>query len=53
MLRFVSNIASQDPMLGAVDVRDDEEEQKNIQILKSKWGDKIKLNPKRKNEILI
>ena len=38
---------------GAVDVRDDEEEQKNIQILKSKWGDKIKLNPKRKNEILI
>tara|TARA_R110001632_G_scaffold178468_1_gene298226 strand:- start:743 stop:1423 length:681 start_codon:yes stop_codon:yes gene_type:complete len=38
---------------GAVDVRDDKEEQKNIMILKSKWGNKIRLNPKRKNEILI
>tara|TARA_R110002096_G_scaffold61477_1_gene152860 strand:+ start:172 stop:864 length:693 start_codon:yes stop_codon:yes gene_type:complete len=38
---------------GAVDVRDDNEEKKNIMILKSKWGDKIRLNPKRKNEILI
>lgn len=38
---------------GAVDVRDDKEEQKNIMILKSKWGDKIRLNKKRKNEILI
>ena len=38
---------------GAVDVRDDNEEQKNIMILKSKWGDKIRLNSKRKNEILI
>jgi hypothetical protein len=38
---------------GAVDIRDDEEEQKNIRILKFKWGDKIKLNTKRKNEILI
>ena len=38
---------------GAVDVRDDKEEQKNIQILKSKWGNKVRLNPKRKNEILI
>lgn len=38
---------------GAVDVRSDKEEQKNIMILKSKWGDKIRLNPKRKNEILI
>ena len=38
---------------GAVDVRDDEEEQKNIRILKSKWGDKVRLNSKRKNEILI
>jgi len=38
---------------GAVDVRDDKEEQKNIMILKSKWGDKVRLNPKRKNEILI
>jgi hypothetical protein len=38
---------------GAVDIRDDNEEQKNIMILKSKWGDKIKMNKKRKNEILI
>ncbi len=38
---------------GAVDIRNDKEEQKNIMILKSKWGDKIKLNTKRKNEILI
>ena len=38
---------------GAVDIRDEKEEQKNIMILKSKWGDKIRLNPKRQNEILI
>jgi Asp-tRNA(Asn)/Glu-tRNA(Gln) amidotransferase C subunit len=38
---------------GAVDVRDDQEEQRNIRILKSKWGDKVRLNSKRKNEILI
>jgi hypothetical protein len=38
---------------GAVDIRNDKEEEKNIMILKSKWGDKIRLNPKRKNEILI
>tara|TARA_R110000744_G_scaffold10938_3_gene33658 strand:+ start:1755 stop:2435 length:681 start_codon:yes stop_codon:yes gene_type:complete len=38
---------------GAVDVRDDAEEQKNIRILKSKWGSKVRLNTKRKNEILI
>ena len=38
---------------GAVDVRDDKEEQKNIMILKSKWGAKVRLNSKRKNEILI
>jgi hypothetical protein len=38
---------------GAVDIRNDKEEQKNIMILKSKWGNKIKLNSKRKNEILI
>jgi len=38
---------------GAVDIRNDKEELKNIMILKSKWGDKIKMNPKRKNEILI
>jgi len=38
---------------GAVDYRTEKEERKNIMILKSKWGDKVKLNPKRKNEILI
>jgi len=38
---------------GAVDIRNGQEEQKNIMILKSKWGDKVKLNTKRKNEILI
>jgi hypothetical protein len=38
---------------GAVDYRTEKEEQKNIIILKSKWGDKIRLNSKRKNEILI
>ena len=38
---------------GAVDIRNDKEEQKNIMILKPKWGDKIRLNTKRKNEILI
>lgn len=38
---------------GAVDYRTEQEEQKNIKILFSKWGNKIKLNPKRKNEILI
>ena len=38
---------------GAVDIRNNEEEQKNIRILKSKWRDKVRLNPKRKNEILI
>ena len=38
---------------GAVDIRNDKEERKNIMILKSKWGEKIRLNPKRKNEILI
>jgi hypothetical protein len=38
---------------GAVDYRTEQEEQKNIKILFAKWGNKIKLNPKRKNEILI
>lgn len=38
---------------GAVQYRSNAEEQKNIRILMGKWGDKIKLNPKRKNEILI
>ncbi len=38
---------------GAVDYRSEKEEQKNIRMLIGKWGDKIKLNPKRKNEILI
>ena len=38
---------------GAVDYRTGQEEQKNIKILFAKWGDKIRLNSKRKNEILI
>jgi hypothetical protein len=38
---------------GAVDYRTEQEEQKNIKILFAKWGNKIRLNPKRKNEILI
>lgn len=38
---------------GAVDYRTEEKELKNIQYLILKWGAKIKLNPKRKNEILI
>jgi len=38
---------------GAVDIRNNDEEQKNIKILFAKWGNKIRLNPKRKNEILI
>jgi len=38
---------------GAVDYRNEAEEQKNIFILRAKWGDKIRMNPKRKNEILI
>jgi len=38
---------------GAVDYRTDNEEQKNITYLCQKWKDKIKMNPKRKNEILI
>jgi hypothetical protein len=38
---------------GAVDYRTEQEEKKNIMILKSKWGDKVRLNKKRENEILI
>ena len=38
---------------GAVQYRDEKEEQKNISYLINKWGKKIRLNPKRKNEILI
>jgi len=38
---------------GAVDYRNEAEEQKNIFILRAKWGDKIRMNSKRKNEILI
>lgn len=38
---------------GAVQYRTSKEEKKNIRILIGKWGDKIKLNPKRENEILI
>lgn len=38
---------------GAVDYRTKSEEQKNIKYLMQKWGDKIRLNSKRENEILI
>lgn len=38
---------------GAVEYRDEEEETRNIEYLKSKWGDTIRDNPKRKNEILL
>jgi len=38
---------------GAVEYRDSIEEGKNIRYLIAKWGDKIKLNPKRNLEILI
>ena len=38
---------------GAVDYRTDGEEEKNIAYLRRKWKEKIKMNPKRKNEILI
>jgi len=38
---------------GAVDYRDSELEQKTIKYLISKWGDCIKLNQKRENEILL
>ena len=38
---------------GAVQYRSTKEEHKNIRILIGKWGEKIRLNPKRKNEILI
>jgi hypothetical protein len=38
---------------GAVSYRSAQLEQKTIQYLISKWGECIKLNPKRKNEILL
>tara|TARA_R110002096_G_scaffold256780_1_gene450088 strand:- start:1270 stop:1959 length:690 start_codon:yes stop_codon:yes gene_type:complete len=38
---------------GAVDYRSEIEEKKNIRYLKAKWGSKIALNPKRKNEIVL
>jgi hypothetical protein len=38
---------------GAVDFRDDVKEQTAIAILKEKWGDWVRNNPRRKNEILI
>ena len=38
---------------GAVDIRDDIKEQTAIAILKEKWGDWVRDNPRRKNEILI
>jgi len=38
---------------GVKEIRDDKNEQKSIAVLKAKWGDWIKNNPRRKNEILI
>jgi len=38
---------------GAVEIRNSNEEQRNIKILFAKWGNKIRLNQKRNNEILI
>lgn len=38
---------------GAVSYRNTKEEQYNIKYLLQKWGDKIKLNTKRENEILL
>ena len=38
---------------GAVEYRNDTEEQYNIVYLMKKWGKSVKLNKKRKNEILI
>ena len=38
---------------GAVDYRTDKREQEAIAYLKQKWGDKIRDNPKRPNEILM
>jgi hypothetical protein len=38
---------------GAVDYRTENKEIENINYLMAKWGSKIKLNPKRKNEIII
>tara|TARA_R110002020_G_scaffold106942_7_gene248653 strand:- start:1854 stop:2561 length:708 start_codon:yes stop_codon:yes gene_type:complete len=38
---------------GAVSYRTSAEEQKNISILRNKWGDVIRPNPKRENEVLL
>lgn len=38
---------------GAVEYRTDDLEQETIEYLKQKWGDVIRDNPRRKNEILI
>lgn len=38
---------------GAVEIRSDESEQMAIDILKKKWGNWVRDNPRRKNEILI
>lgn len=38
---------------GAVSYRDEQEEQRNIALLKEKWGTAVRDNPKRKNEILL
>lgn len=38
---------------GAVDFRNSQNEQTAIKYLHNKWGDAIRLNPKRENEILL
>jgi hypothetical protein len=38
---------------GVCDFRNKEKEQKNILYLMQKWGENIKINPKRENEILL
>lgn len=38
---------------GAVDYRNSQNEQNAIKYLHNKWGEAIKLNPKRENEILL
>jgi hypothetical protein len=35
------------------DIRNSEREQESIRILKKKWGDAIRDNPRRSNEILL
>ena len=51
--KYIFNFAHYSNTGGAVAYRNDKEEKYNIRKLKTKWGDKIKMNPKRKNEILL